>query len=140
MAVNIDRSIINKIDKMISSTGQVTPAELQQFAVDTIGFFENLKTVFLSGTEEDKKAAAQLCIDLQKKFEIMNNRIYKAMGITPEQASKFLKPAHYTKEEWQTMQNIQNNVENIKKGTLSSEELERSRTHGSKRKNNQKRA
>lgn len=99
----LNDKIFDTLDQLFADP-KVSMDKMEEFARQTIRFFEKLKDIFSSGTEEEKKQALEFAQKMQTKLEGYAHATYEKLGLNEESVQKMLNPKNFSKEDWEAFQ------------------------------------
>lgn len=108
------KTILEKADELIQTGQSLNVNTIETFVHETLKFFEELRTILINGSPEEKKEALEVSRQLQEKLQSYAQNAYAAMGKTPEEANNLLQARNFSDNEWNTFQNIQKEIDDYK--------------------------
>jgi hypothetical protein len=105
------QNILEKFEHLLERLDQPTFPKLENLVQECLQFFEELKQVLQTGTEEEKKEILKMTQELQQKLEEHGEKAHKASGYTREQIEEVLEdPKTFSEEEKQSYEKIKNDL------------------------------
>ncbi len=111
----MNRRIVEKLEKILAKSNSLTIGELEPFVHETLKFFEDLKHIIETGSEKEQKEAMAIAAEVQQKFQALGDKIYKKMGLNPDQMAGLMQPGNFASDDWKVYQNVQKEIEDYKK-------------------------
>lgn len=103
--------ILEDFDKIIKDLESPTIAKLEVLVNECLKFFDDLKHIIETGSDEDKKEALELSKKIQKKLEERSDKAYSASGMDKKQIDEALKdPQNFSEEDWTTFSKIKKDI------------------------------
>lgn len=85
--------------------------KLEEIFKKSLDFFERFQHVFASGSEEEKVEMRQKMEVLRAKLKEENEKSRARSGLTSEELKQIASdPKHFTTEQWEFMQRVQQNL------------------------------
>ncbi len=80
-------------------------ASVDEVLKESVVFFDKLKDVFKTGSEDEKKEMLHVMNQMYSKLLTESQTLVKKSGMTDEQLEQFCdNPQNFTKEQWQMME------------------------------------
>lgn len=98
-----DPKIFKKLDELFNSK-ELSMEKMEEFAHETIKFFESLKDSFLSGNEDKKKQSLEMAEKMQRKLQAYAQATYEKLGLNEDAIKELIDPSNFTEEEWKSLQ------------------------------------
>ena len=122
-------NLLEKVDELFKESDNLSVDKLESFVHDTLIFFEELRGILATGTEEEKKEALEFSMKLQHKFQQLAEKTYDKMGMTEEQVKHFLKQSNFPEKEWNTIQKIDGEMSDYQKNVLGETPKSQAKRH-----------
>jgi hypothetical protein len=101
-------NLTKKLDAFFKNPTALTMAQMEEFVHETLKFFDQLRTILETGTEEEKQEALKDSQELQEKLQVYAQKAYEKTGMSPEDIKNFLaKGSNFPAADWQHLQNAQ---------------------------------
>jgi hypothetical protein len=115
----MEKNILEKFSQLFAKLDEPDVQMLGNLVQETLAFFEEVKTVLQTGTDEEKKEAVHLMHELEKKLEEQAEKAHKASGYTKEQIEEVLEdPKTFSEEEKESYEKIKKDLSSYQKDFL----------------------
>lgn len=94
----MNKDILQKINALLKQKDDIPLEKLEALVQEMLEFFQNVSAVLKDGTEEEKKEAAELMLEVQGKFQELGLAVAKKMGLSPDQVQKMINPKDFLPE------------------------------------------
>lgn len=99
------RDEFRKLFHLLAEAQQGKQVDLGDMLKESLAFFEHLKEIFKSGSEEEKKETVKIMNDLYAQLMTQMKRVCERTGMSEDQLFSFCdNPNNFTAEQWQVME------------------------------------
>jgi HPt (histidine-containing phosphotransfer) domain-containing protein len=116
-------NLLEKCDELLKNADSLTIPQLATFVHEMLGFFEQIRQTLKTGSEDEKKQAIEVAVQVQEKLKALSEKAYKSIGMSPDEAEKLLNPQNFSSDEWNLFKNVEGEIDEYQK-ELSNDQKE----------------
>ena len=107
-------NLTKKLDEFFKNPATLSMAQMEEFIHETIKFFDHVRTIMETGSEEEKKAAIKESQELQEKLQKYSKQAYEKTGMSEEEVKKFLEKGNFPATDFRLFKNAQKEIDEFR--------------------------
>jgi hypothetical protein len=104
-------NLTKKLDELFKNPSMDKMEELTR---ETIQFFDQIRTIMETGTEEEKKAAMKESQEMHKKLLKYTKLAYEKSGMSEEEIKKLLEKGNFSADDFRLFKNAEKGIQEFR--------------------------